>query len=42
MIPFQPKNQDEVITFLVHVAHETDGLKTYEEYCGQSGECADD
>ena len=28
--------------FFAHVAHETDGLKTYEEYCGKAGTCADD
>jgi len=28
--------------FFAHVSHETDGLKTYEEYCGQSGACAND
>lgn len=28
--------------FFGHVSHETDGLKTYKEYCGQSGACADD
>ncbi|CAF3556823.1 unnamed protein product [Rotaria sp. Silwood1] len=42
MTPFQPQNQNEVMIFFSHVSHETDGLKTYEEYCGQSGACADD
>jgi predicted chitinase len=42
MVPFQPQNQDELMMFFGHVSHETDGLKTYEEYCGQSGKCADD
>ncbi len=26
--------------FFAHVSHETDGLKTNEEYCGRSGSCA--
>jgi chitinase len=42
MVPFKPQNQDELIMFFAHVSHETDSLKTYEEYCGKSGECADD
>ncbi|CAF0773200.1 unnamed protein product [Adineta ricciae] len=42
MVPFRAENRDEVIMFLAHVSHETDGLKTNEEYCGQSGACADD
>jgi predicted chitinase len=40
MIPFNPQNRDELMIFFAHVSHETDGLKTYEEYCGQSGTCA--
>lgn len=28
--------------FFAHVHHETDGLRTYEQYCGVSGTCADD
>ncbi|CAF3913873.1 unnamed protein product [Rotaria sp. Silwood2] len=40
MVPFQAQNQNEVMMFFAHVSHETDGLKTYEEYCGQSGACA--
>ncbi|CAF1591733.1 unnamed protein product, partial [Adineta steineri] len=42
MVQFQAQNRDELIMFLAHVSHETDGLKTYEEYCGQSGACAND
>jgi chitinase len=41
-IPFNPQNQDELMMFFAHVSHETDGLKTYEEYCAQAGTCADD
>ena len=41
MIPFNAQNQNELMMFFAHVSHETDGLKTYEEYCGQSGACAD-
>ena len=41
MVPqFAPKNQNELMIFLAHVAHETDGLKTTEEYCGKDGSCA--
>jgi predicted chitinase len=42
MIPFKPQNQDELMMFFAHVSHETDGLNTYEEYCAQAGQCADD
>ncbi|UJR08270.1 hypothetical protein I4U23_012542 [Adineta vaga] len=42
MVPLQAQNRDEVMMFLAHVSHETDGLKTLEEYCGQSGACAND
>ncbi|CAF4029676.1 unnamed protein product [Rotaria sordida] len=42
MMPFEAQNQNEVMMFFAHVSHETDGLKTYEEYCGQSGACAND
>jgi hypothetical protein len=31
-----PKNKGEAAIFLSHVAHETDGLKTYIEYCQQT------
>lgn len=33
-----PVNLDEAAVFLSHVSHETDGLKTYTEYC-QRTEC---
>lgn len=42
LIPFAPQTQEELMMFFAHVSHETDGLQTYEEYCGQSGACADD
>lgn len=40
MVPFPIDNLEETMMFLGHVSHETDGLQTYEEYCGKSGECA--
>ncbi|CAM2725928.1 unnamed protein product [Rotaria socialis] len=40
MMPFETQSQNEVMMFFAHVSHETDGLQTYEEYCGQSGQCA--
>ena len=41
IVPFKSETQNEVMMFFAHVSHETDGLKAYEEYCAQSGECAD-
>ena len=38
-VSFKPQNRDEIIIFLAHVSHETDGLKTYREYCAQKGTC---
>jgi len=40
MVSFKPQNQNELIMFFAHVSHETNGLQTYEEYCGMSKECA--
>ena len=40
MVSLEPQNQNELIMFFAHVSHETDGLQTYEEYCGKSKECA--
>lgn len=41
MEPFRSQSVEEIMMFFGHVSHETDGLQTYEEYCGQSGACAD-
>lgn len=41
LVPFKPQTQEEIMMFFAHVSHETDGLRTYEEYCGQSGDCDD-
>jgi predicted chitinase len=38
-VSFKPQNQNEIMIFLAHVSHETDGLKTFIEYCAQKGEC---
>lgn len=32
-----PKNEIELVTFLAHVSHETDGLRTLVEYCAKHG-----
>lgn len=33
---WQPSNKEEIVAFLAHVVHETDGLKTLEEYHKQN------
>jgi predicted chitinase len=38
----KPHNQYEMMIFLAHVSHQSDGLKTYVESCAQSSACADD
>ena len=34
---WSPANTEEAAVFLSHVSHETDGLRTYVEYCQQTG-----
>jgi hypothetical protein len=42
MVPgFRLENENELMIFFAHVSHESDGLKTLEEYCGKDGSCAD-
>ena len=38
----EPQSQYEMMIFLAHVSHESDGLKTYIEPCVQSDSCAKD
>jgi hypothetical protein len=41
MVPsFKLENENEVMIFLAHVSHESNGLKTLEEDCGKDGSCA--
>ncbi|CAF4091107.1 unnamed protein product, partial [Rotaria sp. Silwood1] len=42
VVPFKLENQNEVMMFLAHTSHETDGLTTYQEYCAVSGACTND
>ncbi|CAF0820520.1 unnamed protein product [Adineta ricciae] len=39
LMKWKPASSTEAAVFLSHVSHETDGLKTCEEYCSQRGSC---
>ncbi|CAF3562370.1 unnamed protein product [Rotaria socialis] len=39
LMKWKPVNSREAAVFLAHVSHETDGLKTLNEYCSQKNTC---